>query len=69
MWHWDRFFFEFFGFPLSISFQLFITWEINNRPDGSRSSETQFHAIDMNNNNNTHNVKVVKGTYYGMCKV
>jgi hypothetical protein len=44
-WHWDRVFFEFFGFPLAISFHhdspySYIIWGINNRPVGGRSSET-----------------------------
>jgi hypothetical protein len=43
-WHWDRIFFEFLGFSLSISFHrvcsyLYI-WEMNNRTVGGRSSET-----------------------------
>jgi hypothetical protein len=34
-WYWDRFFSDFFGFPLSISFHLsFNTLRMNNRPTG-----------------------------------
>jgi hypothetical protein len=45
-WQWGRSFSEFFGFPLSISFHRRspcsnITWGMNNRPGGVRSSETQ----------------------------
>jgi hypothetical protein len=44
-WHWDRFFSEFFGFSLSISFHrgspnVYSNWEMNNRPAGSHSSQT-----------------------------
>jgi hypothetical protein len=44
-WHWDRFLSEFFGFPLSLSFHRGspysnISWGMNNRPVGGRSSET-----------------------------
>jgi hypothetical protein len=47
-WHWDRLFFEFFGFPLSISFYpgsplSYIIWRMKNR--GCSPS----HPIDMNN--------------------
>jgi hypothetical protein len=53
---WDRFFSEYFGFTLSISFHrgspyLYIIWEMNNRPVGGLSSEIQYHPIDMSNNN------------------
>jgi hypothetical protein len=53
-WKWNRFFSDFFGFPLSVSFHRgsphsYITWETNNRLVGGRSSETQSHPIDMNN--------------------
>jgi len=44
-WHWNRFFSEFFGFPLSVSFHRgcpysYIIWGMNSRPVGGRSSET-----------------------------
>jgi hypothetical protein len=53
--HWDRHFSEFFGFALPISFHSgppysYIIWGMNKRPVGGRSSETQSHHIDMNNN-------------------
>jgi hypothetical protein len=33
--------------------RLYIIWEMNNRPVGGRSSETQSHPVDMINMNNT----------------
>jgi hypothetical protein len=53
-WHWDRFFSEFFGFPLSVSFHhgspfSYINWGMNNMPVRGRSSETQAHPIATNN--------------------
>jgi hypothetical protein len=54
-WYWDRFFSEFFGFPLLMSFHccspfLFFSWGMSNRPVGSCSSETLSHPININNN-------------------
>jgi hypothetical protein len=44
MWHSDRFFSEFFGFPLSISFYPgFPSWGMNNRLVGGRT----FEKIDL----------------------
>jgi hypothetical protein len=35
-WHWDRFFPEYFGFPLSVSFnRCSITWKTKNKPSSS----------------------------------
>jgi hypothetical protein len=47
---------EFFSFLLSISFDcgspcLYITWGMNGRPVGGRSSETSSDPINMNNKN------------------
>jgi hypothetical protein len=43
-WHWDRFFFEFFGVSLSITFQrrfpTHIIWGMKNISDSDSSSET-----------------------------
>jgi hypothetical protein len=44
-WHWDRFFSEFFGFPLAISFHLrspysYIIWGMNNVSVSGSRSET-----------------------------
>jgi hypothetical protein len=61
---WDRFFFEFFGFALSVSFyrgspySCFI-WRMN-RPVGGRSSETLSHSIDTNNKCEGNNRRVEK---------
>jgi hypothetical protein len=48
-------FFEFFGFPLSVSFHRGSPYTyicgMDDRPFGGRSSETQSYTIDMNNNN------------------
>jgi hypothetical protein len=46
---------KFFGFTLSVSFHRrfpypYIIWGMNNRPVSGRSSETQSHPIDLNNN-------------------
>jgi hypothetical protein len=53
-WHWDRFFFEFFGFPCqyysTVALHTQITWGKNNRHIGGHSPDTQSHSIDMNNN-------------------
>jgi hypothetical protein len=47
------FFSEFFGFLVSVSFHLspcsYITWGMNSRPVGGRSSETSSHPNDINN--------------------
>jgi hypothetical protein len=53
-WHWDRFSFEFFRLPLSVSFHrgypyTCIICRINNRNVGDRSSETYSDAINKNN--------------------
>jgi hypothetical protein len=63
-WHWDRFFFELFGFPLSVSFHhgppySYIIWGMNDKPTGGCSSKTQSHPIDMNNMSTIS----VRGTY------
>jgi hypothetical protein len=44
-WHWDRFYSELFGLPLSVPFRhnspySYITWGMKSRPVGGRSSET-----------------------------
>jgi hypothetical protein len=56
-WHWQKFFFEFFCFTLLKLFTgavySYITWGLNNRPVGGRSSET-VDAIDINNSNMIH---------------
>jgi hypothetical protein len=44
-WHWDRFFSEFFDFPLSISFHLgspnsYIIWGMDNTPVADSNYET-----------------------------
>jgi hypothetical protein len=54
--HWDRILSKFFGFPLSISFHdgsphSYITWGINNRPDGGDSLKTQSQPADMIDDN------------------
>jgi hypothetical protein len=51
-WHWERFFSEFFGLTLSVSFHRgssysFIISEVNSRPVVSRNSENHCHAIEM----------------------
>jgi hypothetical protein len=51
--HWGRFFSEFLGFPLSISFHpssacSCITWRMNKRPNGGCSSEISSHPTDIN---------------------
>jgi hypothetical protein len=33
--------------------RLIVMWEMNSRPVGGRSSETQSHPTDMNNSNNS----------------
>jgi hypothetical protein len=53
-WQWDRFFSEFFGFPLSISFHhhspySYIIWGMNNMSISGSSSETSSHPIKNNN--------------------
>jgi hypothetical protein len=65
--YWNRFFSEFFAFPLSISFHhsspfSYMIWGMNNRPVG-RSSERQSHPINMNNNNKwcyTHCMEIMQ---------
>jgi hypothetical protein len=56
-WHWDRFFYKFFSFPLSVSSHhgspySYIS-EMNNRTVGGRklrdATATDSHATDMNN--------------------
>jgi hypothetical protein len=52
-WHWYRFFSEFFGFALSVSFcrgsaRSCIVWGMNNRPIRDRSSEIYSHPIKIN---------------------
>jgi hypothetical protein len=51
-WHWERFFSEFFGLTLSVSFHRgfsysFIIREMNSRPVVGRNSENHCHAIYM----------------------
>jgi hypothetical protein len=51
-WHWDRFFSEFFGFPLSISFHRrspysYIIWGMNSMSVSGSSSETYSHPIKI----------------------
>jgi hypothetical protein len=47
-------------------------WEMNNRPVRGRSSETQFHPIDMNNHHNQrktilmHNIATTEQCYKWM---
>jgi hypothetical protein len=51
-WNRGRFFFDFFGFPLSVSFHrgcIFIYHVgMNNSPVDGRSSETQSHPVAKN---------------------
>jgi hypothetical protein len=63
-WHWDRFFSEFFGFLMSISFHrvstiLYITWGMKSRPTDDRCSET-VSPIDKNNKSQT---KILHAVY------
>jgi hypothetical protein len=44
-WHWERIFSKFFGFTLSLSFHRsrpysYVTWGMNNRPQGDGSLQT-----------------------------
>jgi hypothetical protein len=68
------------GFPLSVSFHRgspysYIAWGKNNKPIGGRSSETQSHPIDMNNNNynvnsiNTSSANIVARLWDGQLAV
>jgi hypothetical protein len=60
----QRFSLEFFGPPplhqyfstVTLNTHIIITWGMNNRPVGGRSSETQYQPIDMNNNNHSCSV-------------
>jgi hypothetical protein len=65
-WHWDRFFYQLFAFPLSISFHhgstcSYVTWNINITPTVDRSSEISFYPIDMKNNMNEVHLGSTKG--------
>jgi hypothetical protein len=53
-WHWDRFFSEFFGFLVSISFHReslysYIVWEMNSRPLMATVQRHGLTPIGMNN--------------------
>jgi hypothetical protein len=67
-----KLFIRVFRFPLSVSFHhgspcSYIIWEMNNRPAGGRSSETQSHPIDKNNNN--HNKNKISDTTHRYDKI
>jgi hypothetical protein len=55
-WQGDRFFSEFFSFPINNNPPWFSIamyhLRMNNRPIGGLSLEIQFHPINMNNKNN-----------------
>jgi hypothetical protein len=65
-WHWDKFFPEFFGFPLSVPFHRrsaysCTIWETNDTPADGRSSETV--SSHRHGQAATHSNLVVDRTY------